>query len=324
MADFERDDDLPLSREETRRLKPRKAAGKVPKELAVLEDSAPPTKEVKFIKRAARAATRKSDSQATLKGHAPPWIAVSFSPKRTKRPPPPIVTLRGERLDPLAGNIYQPDDRRAYNDTTYPWGCVCRITRPDGMVGSGVLIGPRHVLTASHVVEWTSSVAERIEVHLAGNSARATAFTQTAYAFTQINNVTSTTVDEDYAVITLTQRLGDRFGFFGAKVYDSAWDDEPVWETMGYAGDVPSPNFPHFQQRVSLDEDEFDLGSGRAMATSADAMPGQSGSPMFGRWAGDPIAYAVAVISASQGSDNYCAGGDDLNRIIAHARATDP
>jgi V8-like Glu-specific endopeptidase len=320
MADFERDDTLPMSDEEMRRLSPRKPTGKVPKDLANIANGAQAKKVVKFIE---RSRTRKNDAPATLEGLAPPWMGVSFSPKRARRAARPVVTRRGERLDPLV--IHQPEDRRAYDDTSYPWVCVCRITRPDGLQGSGVLIGARHVLTASHVVEWTSSVAERIEVHFAGNSAQATAFTQTAYAFTKITgDVTSTTVDEDYAVITLTERLGDRFGFFGAKVYDAGWDDEPHWRTIGYAFDVVMPNFPHFQKGVSLDEDEFDLGSGRAMTTSADAMPGQSGSPIFARWVGDPTAYAVAVMSAVQGDDNYCSGGSDLNRIIAHARTVDP
>lgn len=320
MAEFECDDDMPLSGEEVRRLKRRNPTGKVPKELAALDESAPPSKAVKFID---RAAVRDRDTPATLAGYAPPWLGVSFAPKRTGMPPPPIVTHRGERLHPLV--IHQPENRRTYNDSTYPWGCVCRITRPDGFRGSGVLIGPRHVLTASHVVQWNTNVAERIEVHFAGNSALATAFTEVAYAYTQINgDPTSSTVDEDYAVIVLNQRLGDRFGFFGTKLYDSSWDDDAVWDTIGYAVDVAQSNFPTFQLNVSLDEDELDLGSGRAMTTSADAMPIQSGSPMFGRWTGDPVGYAVAVMSAEGGGHNWCSGGSDLNGIVRHARTQNP
>jgi hypothetical protein len=181
------------------------------------------------------------------------------------------------------------------------------------------------VLTASHVVQWTTSVAERSEVHFAGNAPLATAFTEVAYAYTQITgDPTSSTVDDDYAVIVFTQRLGDRFGFFGTKLYDSSWDDDAVWDTIGYAGDIAQSNFPTFQLNVSLDEDEFDLGSGRAMTTSADAMPMQSGSPMFGRWAGDPVGYAVAVMSAQGGGDNWCAGGSDLNGIVRQARTENP
>jgi hypothetical protein len=181
------------------------------------------------------------------------------------------------------------------------------------------------VLTASHVVQWNTSVSERIEVHFAGNAAQATAFTQTAYAYTQISgDPTYSTVDEDYAVITLDQRLGDQFGFFGTKLYDASWDGDAVWDTIGYAFDVSAGNFPTFQRNVSLDEDEWDLGSGRAIRTSADTMRMQSGSPMFGRWTGDPGAYAVAVVSATDGDTNWCGGGSDLNGIVRHARTQDP
>jgi V8-like Glu-specific endopeptidase len=175
-------DDLPLSAEERRRLKRRDPAGKIPKTLVGLEDSAAPSKTLKFID---RAAALKGNVPRTLAGYAPPWVGVSFAPKRPKFARQPIVTRQGERLDPLV--IHSPDDRRVYNDTTYPWGCVCRITRPDGRLGSGVLIGRRHILTASHVVQWSSNIAERIEVHFVGNSARATAFTETAYAFTAVS-----------------------------------------------------------------------------------------------------------------------------------------
>jgi hypothetical protein len=138
MAHFKRDDNMPLSGEEKRRLKRQTPVEKVPEELAALEESGPPCKTVKFID---REAVRQLDIPATLEGYSPPWLGVSFAPQRAPTPRPPIVTYRGERLDPLV--IHQPDDRRTYSDLTYPWVCVCRITRPDGRRGSGVLIGAR-------------------------------------------------------------------------------------------------------------------------------------------------------------------------------------
>jgi V8-like Glu-specific endopeptidase len=319
MAATEHDNSLPLSKEETRRMKGRAASGKPPTELASLEDKGPPAKAVKFID---RAAARKLDAPKVLDGMIPKWIGTSFSPTRMNAPPQPVVTRRGEKLNPLV--IVPPrDDRQPYSATTYPWICVCRITRPDGATGSGVLIGPRHVLTASHVVQWNTTAAEKIEVNFAGSNPMATAFTQTAYAYTKISgDPTSSTIDEDYACITLTQRLGDRFGWLGTKEYDSDWDGDNSWATFGYPSGVAQPNFPHFQSPVSLDEDAWDFGSGRAMTTTADASPGQSGSPMFGWWPDNGV-YAVAVISAEGGGDNWCSGGSDLNRIVKHARTVD-
>src|SRR5262245_9241749 len=98
MVDFERDDDKPLSGEERRRLKGRNATGKVPKELAALDDRVPPSKKLRFVD---RGAVRRRKTPPTLDGYAPPWMGVSFAPKRVSMPPPPVVTRGGERLDPL-------------------------------------------------------------------------------------------------------------------------------------------------------------------------------------------------------------------------------
>ena len=318
MTDFKQTGDLPLSGEERRRLKGRNPTEAMP---AALGRHAPPAKTVKFIERLP-VATR-DVSAAALDGYAPPWLGASFAPRRASGPRRPIVMHRGEKLDPFF--IHPPDDRTLYDDTTYPWGCVCRITRPDGGGGSGVLIGPRHVLTASHVVEWTSNTAELIEVHFAGNAARATAFTEVAWAYTQIvGEATASNIDDDYAVLTITERLGDLFGFFGVKQYNSSWDDDAVWDTIGYAADLAQFNFPTFQRSQSLDEDAFDLGSGRAIVTSADVIFGQSGSPMFGFWPNDPVPYVVAVVSAGRDGENVCAGGSNLNNIVRLARTENP
>jgi V8-like Glu-specific endopeptidase len=113
----------------------------------------------------------------------------------------------------------------------------------------------------------------------------------------------------------------------GTKTYNSSWDDDNVWRTIGYPGDIAGGTRPVYQRDKSLDEDEFDYGSGRAMTTSADVMKGQSGSPMFGFWGNDP--YVVAVVSSAgevflSGDENWCAGGVDLDRIARRAHDENP
>jgi hypothetical protein len=116
-------------------------------------------------------------------------------------------------------------------------------------------------------------------------------------------------------------------GYLGTKQYDSGWDDEHLWTTYGYQRNVAGGDFPNFQQPVALDEDEFDFGTGRAMTTSADVEKGQSGSPMFGVW--DDGTRVVAVVSAegnifASGTENWCSGGSDLNRLVRIARQDHP
>jgi hypothetical protein len=96
---------------------------------------------------------------------------------------------------------------------------------------------------------------------------------------------------------------------------------------MGYPGDLFQGSTPTFQLNKSMDEDEWDLGSGRAMTTAADLKPGQSGSPMFAVWSDGR--YVVAVMSAegtvfASGLENWCSGGSDLPRLINIARSDFP
>ena len=78
---------------------------------------------------------------------------LAVQPHVRRIPKLPQMKFGKLRYDPTT--IFAPDGRRAYYDTTYPWRCLVRIVTPRGWSGSGVLIGPRHVLTASHSVDWT-------------------------------------------------------------------------------------------------------------------------------------------------------------------------
>lgn len=317
---------LPLTSEELRHLTPREPTAEVPEELqAQTPEDGPRHREFRFIDRSV--AQSDEDAPSTVPGYRPPWMNASLAPRRARLPEPPKVMHRGDPLEPLV--VWGADDRKIYNDTDYPWGCVCKITNAAGKAGSGVLIGPRQVLTASHVVDWSTDIAEKIEVHLTGTAASATAFDTIVYAYTHISgNPGISQVDEDYAVLVTDDRLGDRFGFMGTRTYDSAWDGDNVWRTVGYPGDIAGGLQPTFQRDKNMDEDEWDYGSGRAMTTSADIMPGQSGSPMFGYW-DDEVPDVVAVVSAhgsvwASGTENWCAGGTDLGRLVRQARDENP
>jgi V8-like Glu-specific endopeptidase len=227
---------------------------------------------------------------------------------------------RGREVDPLL--VFAPDDRRTYNDRSYPWGTICRVVTAAG-TGSGVIVGPRHVLTASHVVDWSRNGAGTVEVHRAGGFVRATTAITRVWFFTKVTGtVDYFENDEDYAVLVTGQRIGDSFGWLGTRTYNSSWDGEPYWWNIGYPGDIGGGNTPTFQRNKELDEDAWDWGGGRSMTTNADTFFGNSGGPMFGFWDAGP--YVVAVVSSQSSSENWCSGGDDMTRLVRHARTVDP
>ncbi len=269
-----------------------------------------------------KAAASTDEEPLILDGFRPDWSDLSYRPQKAARPTPMRVTHRGEAVNPL--HIIWPDNRTVYFDTAYPWGCVCKVVTAKGGEGSGVLIGPRHVLTASHCIDWSTDRAELVEVHRQGTFFSAASFDTNVLAYTQIQGgATHSTIDEDYAVMILADRLGDRFGWMGCRTYDAGWDDEGFWVTTGYPGDLGGL-VPTYQRGVYLDEDEFDLGGGRAMTTNADLKEGQSGSPFFAWW--DNAPYVVAVVSSEErgGSTNWASGGNDLTRLVNQARRDFP
>ena len=202
----------------------------------------------------------------------PEWVASVHIPKKARVPNKPrAIEHRGRLLEP--GLVFSPDDRRTYNDRSYPWGTVCKVVTAMGW-GSGVIVGPRHVLTASHVVDWSRDGAGSVEVHRAGGSAAAIAAITRVWFYTKVTGTVSWLEnDEDYAVLITSSRIGDRFGWLGTRTYDSDWDGDSYWYSIGYPGDIGSGNTPVWQRRKWLDEDAWDWGGGRSMETDTCCMP---------------------------------------------------
>ena len=248
----------------------------------------------------------------------PEWVASTPRPRGVSRPiKGPRIRHRGHEHIPL--HKFPPEDRHTYNDRSYPWGTVCRIVAT-GAGGSGVIVGPRHVLTASHCVAWAQGAAGTVEVLRSGASTAATTAISKVWFYQQVTDpIEWIENDDDYAVLVTADRIGDRFGWLGVRTYHSGWDREPYWYNIGYPDDLAGPVW---QRSKWLDEDFWDLGGGRSMTTDADAFSGQSGSPMFGFWDDGP--YAVAVISSQSDTENWCSGGDFMTSLVAHARAQDP
>lgn len=314
----EEDLSLPLSPEMLRRIKNKEPTADVPQLLRSPVEHQPQPKQVRIIDKP----TRTAAGVIPAPGYCPPSAGVAYKPKRARLPAPKKIYHRGRRLEPRVD--FPPPGQPTYNDpNSYPWRCVCKIIDPFGAEGSAALCGPRHILTASHCVAWSTSSAERIRVHLAGDFFLAEAFTAVALAYTQIegDSASSNLLDEDYAVLVINERLGDRFGWLGTMEYDSGWDGEAFFNTMGYP---VNSTFPTFQQGQWLDEDAWDFGSGRAMTTSADVVSGHSGSPMFVTMTDGTFAAAVMTSDDPGENENWCAGGSDLVSLVNFARSEHP
>jgi V8-like Glu-specific endopeptidase len=238
-------------------------------------------------------------------------------PRFVDVPNPPRVLWRDNDLVPWSG-VYDPDGRRVYADTNYPWACVAKVLNSGS--GSGALVGPRHVLTASHVIDWNGPMETVLFTQ--GGVVLDWVAAAEVITYKKIDQVDGTNADDDYAVIVLERSPG--LGWLGTRTYDSDWDDETdVWKNISYAPAFGGGVEPVFQTGFFLDEEDWDFGRGRAIdSTTLDCEPGMSGSPVFGFWSDGP--YVIGVVSAGTNDApdgfNIVSGGSNLTRLVREAR----
>lgn len=226
-----------------------------------------------------------------------------------------------------ATTIFSPDNRMVFNSTAYPWGTCGRVDSPLGQ-GSGVMVGPRHLLTVSHVVRWNNDGTTGWVRFRPGYFSPSAPFGDAWATLTYFKQkVTGPTIDwvegmYDYVCCVLDRNIGNWTGWMGAKGYTDAWDGGNYWSHIGYPGDLTGGNRPTFQGNIALDGVWYEPDSHEAMSHRADVWPGQSGGPFFGWWSGLP--YVVATQSSQNTSENNASGGQDLVDLILRARREHP
>lgn len=228
-----------------------------------------------------------------------------------------------------ATTVFAPDNRRVYCDTSYPWGAVGRVDTPVG-IGSGVMVGPRHLLTASHLIYWkrngTTDWLRFRPAYYNGSTPFGDAWgTHVLFKY----QVRTPIIDEiegryDYAVVVLDRRMGDLTGWMGSRAYTDEWDNKPFWSHIGYPGHTTGSNRPTLQTGIALDGLSWQEDSHQAMTHRGDVWPSQSGGPFFGWWAGEQGPRVVAVQSSRNPRANSASGGLEMVHLIVKALQEHP
>jgi V8-like Glu-specific endopeptidase len=286
----------------------------------------PPPMPGTSLRRGAAAEIAADDS--LLGGFAPPHLP--FAPRPRQEVPSHRTlerTAERETVRPTA--VLDTDARRAFQDTTYPWGTIGLIETPLGR-GSGVMIGPRHLLTVGHAIDWrgaprgfAASWVRFTPSAFDGDAPFGRAHGIHVYWYAQDDgdgSLSPAREQSDYVVVVLNTRIGERTGWMGARGYAEAWDALGAWHHMGYPSDLNSGQRPVFVDGVALHGDDSGPGGHRAIRHHADVFEGQFGGPMFGWWDGDACPRAVATHAGQTAEENVAAGGADLARLVAHAR----
>jgi Trypsin len=253
--------------------------------------------------------------------------------------PRPRLRAGNRQVNPLF--VFPPDGRRTFTDTTYPWRACGRVVTARGH-GAGCIVGPQHILTASHVVDWTESNGLigwlRFEPDFNNGNTFAPSMATITYSYERISDVNGEyDVAEDYVVCVMDRRIGDELGWLGTKTYDDGWDGGNYWAHVGYPDSIGGGQTPVFEGNFNIANSWspgfFETGAGLDMETFASLTPGDSGGPIFGFWSDGP--YVVGVVSAegtldpvitdlSSRTANWVAGGHEMPDLVNKARSEHP
>jgi V8-like Glu-specific endopeptidase len=297
-------------------------------------------------RRAVTALRRERETHAhVVDDHRPAWFGVNFrAPETAPRLPEARLFMRGKRLSPA--QLFN-DQRRVLTATGWPHHCVGIITNSDGKQGSGTLVGPNVVLTASHVCPWNSiNSGQGWWMTFSPNATSGSMpFGQSNVAdilwYRQVGeSADSFESAEDYAVLHLYDRLGDALGWMGGQTYSEDWNDQNIWELIGYPSDYGGN--PAVETYQSIEDGDspgvFGSGAGLDLETEASIVAGASGGPAWAWFQDSDRAHAriVGVVSgenftpADLGSvlagdtENVLAGGSEMIDLVSQARGMWP
>ena len=261
-----------------------------------------------------------------LDGHLPDHVAMQPIPPqidKALRVKPFIDALTRSKTRRMATTVFAPENRYTFSDTSFPWCTMGRVDTAGGWA-SGVLVGPRHMLTCSHAMVWGSgNSAGWVRFRPSffdGNAPFGDAWATRWYAFRKVTGPTidATEAREDYVVLVLDRRIGDTCGWIGSRTYSESWDGGSYWRHIGYPGDLAGGQRPSYERDISLDG--RNNSSHRQVWHRGDVWPGQSGGPFFAWWGGEPWPRAVCVQSWQNSQRNGASGGSRLVDLIVRAR----
>mgnify|MGYP000724043278 CR=1 FL=1 len=233
--------------------------------------------------------------------------------------------------DPLSSRtVFGPDNRYVFYDTSYPFSTTGKIETQKG-VCAGTMVGPRHVLTASHCIQWngdnTTGWVRFRPMAYDNLSPFGEAWGTLTYSYRKVPGpgLTNSEVAFDFVVVVLDRYMGNSTGYMGSQTYTTGWNNGAYWANVGYPGAVGGGTRPAFQNGCSITSAVNQCWSSWCslqLLSQCDSTPGNSGGPLWANFNGGP--GVVAVASAEDPSTNHYAGGSLLPTMINHARNNSP
>ena len=300
--------------------------------LALGRHSFPPGVEGTELKRR-RKLLEEDDHREALVGFLPDHLALRVRPEKLDKRL--AVATKIDALaeeDPetrWATTVFTPENRYLFNDTAFPWCTAGRVETSAGGWASGVMIGPRHLLTCSHAIQWinppnpyVAGWIKFIPSYFDGSEPFGAAWGIHIYWQQQV-------IGPDHRRHRGAQRLrrrraGPPHGGFhrldGLPHLRRLLGRRHVLEPhrvsgrpeLGHPAVVRGQHQPQRRRHPARDQ-PGDLSPRRRW-------PGQSGGPFLGWWAGEGWPRVVADQSWQNASTNGASGGSHMVDLIIRAR----
>ncbi|RWM22538.1 MAG: trypsin-like peptidase domain-containing protein [Mesorhizobium sp.] len=278
-----------------------------------------------------------AENVSELPGYKPDWFPNVFHPRHSTAAIRPVIkSLKGNTIIPEVP--FPPENRSNFFPSGYPWHCVGRLfiwnnaSSPNpSSSGTAVLVGPRLILTASHMLPWGAASWKTLFVPgyfdgnpVVGAGAASWCSDYRGYQFEPDDQAF------DMAILRLYDPLGGNIGWMGAKTYSSDWQDQPFWKLVGYPGDaaLSGGQRPTIEQGIRVLDDDSD-GDFLEIEHRADTSDGNSGGPLFAFWKDGP--YVIATHGGYEyhsfpdyENHNVAAGGKGMVNLINWGRANWP
>ena len=215
-----------------------------------------------------------------------------------------------------------------FEDARYPWSAIGRVDVEGGWA-SGALVGPRHLLTASHVVVWEGESAGWMRFTPGAFEDRAPYGQADVVAVHYGVAVVPPSIDAheeryDFAVCVLDRPVGEQSGWLGVRSYEDHWDGLRLWNLVGYRGESAHTAQPVHVGGLWLGGHEDHGDESQVIFHAADATSGLSGGPVLGQWAQDALPSVVAVQSWANPFQAGACGGHRLVELVRDARIRYP
>ncbi len=224
--------------------------------------------------------------------HRPAWVGLDYYPKIIPHRRPLFAEYAagaGRRVSPPPMTLFAHEAV----STFFPWRTFGKVfvgTDPnfrneDGS-GSGVLVGPNLMMTASHMVPWDISSGfwwMRFAPGFREGEPNGSSFV------TKVRGIRVDTDDfeasgYDYVICRLAQPMGSLLGWMGTQSFasESSYKNRR-WISVGYPGWFFNANLPAVEFDIDIDDiDNDDPGLELEITQGQAAGDGWSGGPLWG------------------------------------------